>query len=161
MSNGRDTGYWAMVVALVVIYFLVHVGFGVTDRMPDLLTVAVLLAARRLSGAGAASVGLGIGVLQDSLALVAFGIGAIAKSVVGYAGARSRDLFVGDSFLFIAVYIFLGKWLHDLIYGLLARPIARGSFVSRAFLDAPVAALYAAGAGLAALLIYRLATRSR
>lgn len=160
MSNGRDTGYWIFVGALVVLYFLLHLGFGV-ERMPDLLTVAVLFAARRLSGAGAAAVGLLIGVLHDSLALTAFGIGAVVKAVIGFAGARSRDLFVGDSFIFMAAYLFLGKWLHDVLFGLIARDLARGSFVTRLLVDAPINAAYAALAGLLALLLYRLATSSR
>ena len=125
------------------------------------MTVAVLLGARRLGGAGAAALGLALGLLRDSLSLVAFGADAIVLTIIGYVGARSRDFFIGDSLLFVAVYLFVGQWAHDILYYLLAGSAMRGDAVMYLFVRAPLMALYSAAAGIVGLLIYRLVTGDR
>jgi hypothetical protein len=116
---------------------------------------------------GGAALGLGLGVLRDALALVGFGASAVALTVTGYLGARSRDLFVGDTTLFVAVYVFVGKWLHDLLYLAADSAVAHGGAVVRGgaagqlLVDAPLAALYAAGAGVLAVLAYHAVTGRR
>ena len=161
MSSRSRTSYWTFVVSLVALYLLLHIGLGLGARAPDLLTVAVLLAARRLNGAPAAAWGFALGLIQDALSLTLFGASAFTKSIIGFVGVRAREFFVGDSFLFIGLYLFGGKWLHDLIFSLVARDLARGTLTSRLLVDAPLAALYAAVTGLVALTIYRLLTRTR
>ncbi|MBX6362577.1 MAG: rod shape-determining protein MreD [Gemmatimonadetes bacterium] len=160
----RNWGFWAFITILAVLHFLLHLGLGLGATAPDLLTVAVLLAARRVSGAGAAVVGLVLGLIQDSLSLVAFGADAVVLAAIGFLGARSRDYFFGDSLLFVAVYLFLGKWVHDVLYHLLysALPSTTGADLRRVLLiDAPVAAVYAAIVGTLALLVYRATTKER
>ncbi len=70
-------------------------------------------------GAGAA-LGFFFGILEDAFSVLAFGASALAMTVVGILGARTRDLFVGDSLLFLFVYLALGKLLRDLIYWVVA-----------------------------------------
>ena len=79
----------------------------------------------------------------------------------GYVGARSRDLFIGDSLLFAALYLFLGKWLHDALYGLIAGAPGADGAVTRLLVQAPIAAAYAAVAGVAAMLVHRMVTGER
>ena len=160
MSDGRGT-YWGYIVLLVIVYFLLTIGLGLERWVPDLLTVALLLAARRLPGAGAAALGLALGLVRDAVAVDGFGADAIVLTVLGYVGARSRDLFEGDSLLFMAVYLFLGKWLHDIGYGLLAQGGPRGGLVDWLVLDRPMAAALAAAGGLVTLVLHRMATRAR
>ena len=161
MSSRSRASYWMFVISLVVLYLLLHIGLGFSARTPDLLTVAVLFAARRQNGAPAAATGFAIGLIQDALSLTYFGASALTKAIIGFVGVRAREFFVGDSFLFIGLYLFAGKWLHDVLFGFVARDVARGSLTTRLFMDAPLAALYAAGAGLVALTVYRLLTRTR
>jgi hypothetical protein len=61
----------------------------------------------------------------------------------------------------VGVYLFVGKWLHDALYYLIAGPTLRGDTVVRLFIQAPIAALYAAAAGVAVLTVYRLVTGER
>jgi cell shape-determining protein MreD len=110
-----------------------------------------------LSGSGAAGLGLALGLLNDALSLTAFGALALTYTIVGFAGARSRDLFEGDSLLFVAVYVFLGKWLRDLLYIMFTRSEPWSNLWS----GAPLAALYAALAAMVALTLYRAATSDR
>ncbi|MHB1168237.1 MAG: rod shape-determining protein MreD [Longimicrobiales bacterium] len=144
------SGFSIFVAVLILVHLLLHVGLGIGESAPDLMTVAVLLAARRMRATTAAILGLLLGVLEDSLALVSFGASAVAFSFIAVVGARSRDLFEGDSLLFVAVYLFLGKVLRDGIHVLLTA--AESDMLMS---STPLAALYATVSGLIALGVYR------
>ena len=162
MTVARGWSYGVLIALLVVIYFGLHLVLGLGDAVPDLLTVAVLLAARRLGGSAAAILGFGLGLLRDSLSLVAFGADTVALTLVGFLGPRSRDLFIGDSLGFVGAYLFIGKWLHDAVYHVVAASGGRWeTATSRLLIEAPLASLYAAAAGVVALLLYRLVTGER
>lgn len=161
MARPRGWTFWVFIGLLVFLHFFLHLGLGLAASAPDLLTVAVMLAARRLPGAGAAGLGLALGLLQDALSLLYFGAEAVAQAVLGFAGARTRDFFVGESILFVAGYLFVGKWLHDALFFLLARMGSGTEAVSRLLIQAPIAGLYAAACGMAALLLYRAVTNER
>lgn len=154
---GRSAYFSIFIALLVVLHFTLHLAIGWGGAAPDLLTVAALLAARRAPPAWAAGVGLVMGVLQDALSLVAFGASAVALSALCYIGARSRDLFEGESVLFIAVYLFLGKWSRDAVVYVLGQDPRVAPFEALV-LAAPLSALYAAAVGSLALTVFR-ATR--
>jgi rod shape-determining protein MreD len=154
MSRGT-WGSWFVIVLLVVAHLLLHVTFGIGRGAPDLLTLALLLGARRLSVGPAAALGLGLGLLQDSLSALAFGAASATYAVLGIVGSRSRDVFVGDSLLFMGLYLFAGKWLHDILYMVLADSVRSGEAVSAVLLDAPIGALYMTGVGLFVMGAYR------
>jgi rod shape-determining protein MreD len=147
--------FWLFVALLVAVHFALHLSLGLGGRAPDLLTVAVLLSARQVNGGAAAGVGFVAGLLEDAVSLGAFGAAAAVQSVIGYLGARSRELFVGESMLFLGLYFFLGAWLQDALYYGLAGVVRRGEPVEALLLNAPIQALYAAAAGLVAVTIYR------
>lgn len=153
--------FWLFMVLLVVLHFVLHLSLGLGRQAPDLLTLAVLLGARQLTGARAAGYGFALGLLEDAVSLGAFGAAVITNTVLGYLGARSRDLFVGDSLLFLGLYIFLGKWVGDALYYGLAEVVRRGDPVSALLLQAPLAALYLAAVGVVAILAYRSLARTR
>jgi len=155
MTSGRSWPFWLLVGLLVVGHFVLHLAIGLGATAPDLLTPAVLLAARRTRGAVAAGLGLGIGLLQDSLSLDSFGADAVTLTALGYLGSRSRDLFVGDSTGFLLVYLFVGKWLHDVIIYALSGMPGRTETVTWLLVFAPLAAVYAALAGVTAVAAYR------
>ncbi|HEY0810882.1 MAG TPA: rod shape-determining protein MreD [Longimicrobiales bacterium] len=157
MAQRSSTGFWIFIIVLVVLHFGVHVALGIRGLAPDFLTIALLLGSRRLSGAGAAGLGVGLGILNDSLSLTAFGALAVTYGIIGFLGARSRDLFEGDSLLFVAAYIFLGKWVRDFLYQVLAHTESWSYMWSGALL----AALYTAFAAVVALTLYRAATSDR
>jgi len=159
MASRTSGSFWVFIIILVVLHLVLHIAMGL-GRAPDLLTVALLLSARRLSGAGAAAVGLLLGVLLDALSLTAFGALAVAYTVIGFLGARSRDLFEGDSLIFVGVYVFIGMWLRSALYLLLTHSSLGepwGTLLTRA----PVASLYAAVAAMVALMLYRAVTGER
>ena len=147
--------FWMFVAVLAIAHFAFHLSLGVASAAPDFLTLAVLLAARQVPGGTAAGVGFGLGLLEDAVSLGAFGAATITQTVIGYLGARSRDLFVGDSAVFLGIYLFLGAWIQDALYFGLAGEVRRGEPVNALLVVAPLEALYVAAVGLAAVVLYR------
>lgn len=160
MATRSGASFWIFIAVLVIAHLVLHVALGLDRTAPDLATIAVLLAARTLSGAGAAAVGLVVGVLTDALSLVTFGAQALVNTVIGFLGARSRDLFEGDSLLFIGAYVFIGKWLRDTLYFVFTRAAYPNPW-TELLTAAPVAAAYAAFAAMVALTLFRGATGDR
>jgi rod shape-determining protein MreD len=156
----RSTAFWMFIGVLVLLHLMLRLGGGFTF-VPDLLVVAALLGARRLGGAWAAAYGFVLGVVADSLSTMAFGATAVAFVAVCYLGSRSRNLFEGDSFLFILVYAFFGTWLIEAIRWAVGGIVQRSALPSPLLTSAPLAALYTGLAAFGALLAYRAATGNR
>jgi rod shape-determining protein MreD len=148
---GRSLGTWVLVVALVIGHFVLHVGFGFGRGAPDLLTIGLLLAAREVGFGAAAVVGLVFGLLEDALSVLAFGANTVTMTVIGIAGAFTRDLFVGDSRVFVVSYFFVGKWMRDLLHWLMVGEGLRQPFASEVLVQGTVAAAYAALIGFVLL----------
>lgn len=142
---------WATVVVMALLHFLLHLGLGLGNLAPDLLTISLLLAAREVGMGTAAGIGFAFGILLDAFSLLAFGANTVAMTLLGAAGARTRDLFVGDSFFFVISYLFLGKWVKDLIFWVLVGEGIREPFVQAVLVEASVNALYAAAVGVLAV----------
>jgi rod shape-determining protein MreD len=139
---------WGTVAVLVFLHFLIHLGLGVGRKAPDLLTLALLIGARDLRMGTGAALGFVFGLLEDSFSVLTFGSNTIAMTVIGALGARTRDLFVGDSALFTVLYFFVGKWMHDLALWLLMGAALRESFLYAMLVQATLGALYLAVVGL-------------
>ncbi|MGE0159253.1 MAG: hypothetical protein AB7T31_07550 [Gemmatimonadales bacterium] len=147
----RATGTWILVIALVLAHFVLHVGLGLGRGAPDLLTIGLLVAAREVSLGAAAVVGLVFGLLEDALSILAFGANTVTMTAIGIAGAFTKDLFVGDSRSFVVSYLFVGKWMRDLLHWTLTSSDLRQPFFSEVVLQGTLAAAYAAIVGIALL----------
>ena len=148
-------------IVLVALHLFMRVGLGMEFWAPDLLTIGLLLAARRMPAGMAAGLGLLLGLIRDSVNISTFGSDMVVMTIMGYLGSRSRDYFVGDSVFFLAIYLFLGKWLHDALYFVVGRAIGTRDVVSSLLVEAPIAAAYSAFAGLIAYSAYRAFARER
>ena len=156
----RTTTFWTFIGILLLAHLTLRVGLGLAV-VPDLITVALLLGARRLGGWQAALYGLVLGLLADSLAVVGFASTAVAYVVVGYLGSRSRSFFEGESYLFIVLYVFLGGWLIDAIRFIVGGAAGRGVPFSYLVGDAALSALYLTVAAVASMIAYRAVTGHR
>lgn len=137
-----------LVVLLIVVHLTLHVGFGIAGAAPDLFTLALLIVARESHMAVAALWGLALGLLEDAQGLLAFGANAVALALVGAAGARTREFFVGDSYLFVGLYLFLGKFARDVVYWVAMGSDDRADGLGSLVLDAGAGALYMTLVGL-------------
>lgn len=145
--KGRPVVYM-VAGALVLLHFLLHVGLGIGAAAPDLLTVALLLVSREVGIGAAAGVGLVLGMLEDALSVLAFGVNSMAMTLVGIAGGTTRDLFVGDSLAFLVSYFVLGKFARDLVAWVLMGAALREPFVTRVLVEGLLGGMYAALVGI-------------
>ena len=137
-----------LVPAFAVLHFSLHLGMGIGRGAPDLLTVALLLAAREVGLGPAGGIGFFFGLMEDSFSVLAFGANTLAMTVVGILGARTRDLFVGESPLFFFWYLAIGIWLKGLVHWVVAGEGLREPFLNAVLVDGTVAALYGAVVGV-------------
>lgn len=147
---------WILVGVLFALHFVLHVGLGIGRAAPDLLTIALLLVARDVGVGTAAGVGLFFGLLEDSLSVLAFGANSVTMTAVGILGALTRDLFVGDSRLFVVSYLFIGKLTRDFAHWVLVGEELREPFMDGVIVQGGSGALYAAAIGLGLTLFIRL-----
>ena len=144
-------GAWrvgATVGVLALVHFLLHLGLGLGNAAPDLLTISLLLAAREVGMGSAAGIGFAFGLLLDAFGLLGFGANTIAMTILGTAGSRTRDWFVGDSFFFVISYLFLGKWLKDLLHWIAVGEGIREPFVHAILVGSTLNAVYVAAVGV-------------
>ena len=144
---------WVVVLGLFVLHFVLHVGFGFGIGAPDLLTVALLLGAREMGVGGGAGLGFLFGLLEDALSVLAFGANSVAMTVLGLAGATTRDLFVGDSLVFLVSYFVLGKFTRDLLHWIVVGGTLREPFVQHVLVEGLLGGVYAAVVGVAVMAV--------
>ena len=156
MTEGTRWQFAVFLVLLVLLHFVLRVGLGLGPYAPNLLVVALLLGARRYRAGGAAGLGVLLGLLDGAVNPFTMGATSLVLAVLGYLGSRSREVLAGDSPVLLALYLFAGKWLFDiLLFALLATRGLAGS-PTELLLSAPLSALYAAAAGVAAVAAYRV-----
>ncbi len=139
---------WLVVGFLFCLHFVLHVGLGLGPEAPDLLTVALLLAAREVDLGRAAGTGLVFGLLEDALSVLSFGANAVSMTLLGSLGALTRDLFVGDSLLFLVSYFVVGKWLRDLVHWMMVGEGLRQPFMDQVVVQGAIGGIYAAVVGI-------------
>lgn len=145
---------------LVVLHFLLHVGLGIGGAAPDLLVVALLLVSREVGIGTAAGIGFAFGLLEDALSVLAFGVNSVAMALVGLAGGTTRNLFVGDSLVFLISYFVLGKFVRDFLAWVLMGSALRGPFVAQVLVEGLLGGVYAAVVGIALMAATGLWTES-
>jgi cell shape-determining protein MreD len=150
----RTTTFWVFMGILVLLHLVLRLALGFT-LVPDLIVVAALLGARRLGAVGAAVYGLLLGILADSLAMVAFGATSVAFVIVCFLGSRSRNFFEGESYPFLAFYAFFGAWLVEAIRFVAGGAMARGQEPMLLLTEGALLALYTAITAVVAMLAYR------
>ncbi len=150
----RRLGFYRTILCLLpVLHFLLHVGFGMGRGAPDLLAVGLLLLAREVRTGTAAGIGFFLGLLEDAFSLLAFGANALACTLLGVLGSRSRELFVGESLLFLVSYLLLGTWLRAALHWVVAGDDVRRDATQALLIEGPMDAVYAALVGVLILLV--------
>lgn len=143
MGRERPLLFALLLFLLVSLHFTLRPLWVSWQVAPDFLVCALLLAARSLRVGVAASLGFLLGLLEDAVAITNFGVGSLVFTVVAALGSWSRDVFLGDEPLFIAAYLFVGKWGVDVAVLILTGGV---SWLP-AFVLAPASALITATAG--------------
>ena len=116
----------------------------------DFLIVALLLGAVRLRPGSAAVYGFLLGLVADSLAVGGFGASALGMSIVGFAASWLKAVFFADNLALNGFFLFLAKWVFDLIVLLVGIRAANG-IAMQIFVWSPLSAAVTAVAGVIAL----------
>jgi rod shape-determining protein MreD len=114
----------------------------------DFLLVALLYGSVRMRPGLAAVYGFLLGLAADSLALSAFGASALAMSIVGFSASWLKAVFFADNLALNAFFLFLGKWLFDLIFLVAMHNMPPGDFVVQVFVWSTLSAVVTAVAGV-------------
>jgi rod shape-determining protein MreD len=130
---------------------------GLGREAPDLLSVALLLAVREMGMGPGGGLGFFLGLLEDAFSVLAFGANALSMTVVGILGARTRDLFVGESLGFYFWYLTIGIFARNLIHWVVAGEGLREPFLNAVLMNGSVAALYGGVLGAVLVLPFRRA----
>ncbi|MBI2408473.1 MAG: rod shape-determining protein MreD [Gemmatimonadetes bacterium] len=154
MNAARGFWFTVVVLALIVLHYTLR---PVLDwrASVDFLAIAVLLVAVRARPGIATAVGFAIGLTADAMTPEAFGAGALAFCVVAYAASSLKAAFFADNLALNAVFVFLGKWLSDLIFLAAEHRLGASEFLAQALLWSPLAAAVTALAGLAVFVVAR------
>jgi len=121
----------------------------------DFLLIALVFGAVRMRPAGAAVYGFVLGLAADSLALGAFGAGALAATIVAFAASWLKAVFFADNLALNGFFLFVGKWLFDLVYVLMAQRMHGTEMLMQIVVWSPLAAAVTALAGVVATTVLR------
>ena len=117
----------------------------------DFLIVALLLGSVRLRPGAAAVYGFLLGLVSDSLAVGAFGASALAMSLVGFGASWLKAVFFADNLVLNGFFLFLAKWVFDLIYLIVGHRAQGAELLMQIFVWSPLWAAVTAAAGVIAL----------
>jgi rod shape-determining protein MreD len=117
----------------------------------DFLIVALLLGSVRLRPGAAAVYGFLLGLVSDSLAVSAFGASALAMSLVGFGASWLKAVFFADNLVLNGFFLFLAKWVFDLIFLLVGHRAQGAELLMQIFVWSPLSAAVTAAAGVIAL----------
>jgi rod shape-determining protein MreD len=121
----------------------------------DFLLIALVFGAVRMRPAGAAVYGFILGLAADALSLGAFGAGALAATLVAYAASWLKAVFFADNLALNAFFLFVGKWVFDLVYVLMERRMHGTEMLMQIVVWSPLAAAVTALAGVLAVTVLR------
>jgi rod shape-determining protein MreD len=121
----------------------------------DFLLIALVFGAVRMRPAAAAVYGFLLGLATDSLSLGAFGAGALAATIVGFSASWLKAVFFADNLALNAFFLFVGKWLFDLVYVLMERRMHGIEMLMQIIVWSPLAAAVTAVAGVIAITVLR------
>jgi rod shape-determining protein MreD len=141
-------------IILIVLHYTLRPLLGWRASI-DFLLIALVFGAVRMRPAGAALYGFVLGIAADSLALGAFGAGALAATIVAFSASWLKAVFFADNLALNAFFLFVGKWLFDLVYVLMERRMHGVEMLMQIIVWSPLAAAVTAVAGAIAITMLR------
>ena len=141
-------------LVLIVLHYTLRPLLGWRAAI-DFLLIALVFGAVRMRPAAAAVYGFVLGIASDSLALGAFGGFALAGTVVGFAASYLKAVFFADNLALNGFFLFIGKWVFDLVYVLMERRMHGTELLMQIMVWSPLAAAITALAGVVAVAVLR------
>ena len=127
----------------------------------DFLIIALLLASVRVRPGVAAMFGFVLGLASDSVALGAFGAGALAMTLIGFSWSRLKAVFFADHVLLNGFFLFLGKWAYEILMNLVEHRLHGAELLMQILVWSSLSAAVTAVAGVIALMLLRPVLETR
>ena len=145
---------------IVVCAILIALHYGLRPLLGwrasvDFMIVALVIGAIRMRPGAAAVLGFLLGLLSDSLAVGAFGAAALGMSVVGFGASWLKAVFFADNLALNGFFLFLGKWLFDIIFLVVGHRVHGAELAMQMFVWSPLSGAVTAAAGVAVLSLLR------
>jgi len=151
---GAATRTTIVCLLLVVLHYTLRPLLGWRAGI-DFLLIALVVGAVRMRPGAAALFGFVLGMTADALALSAFGAGAFAMTIIGFSASWLKAVFFADNLALNAFFLFLGKWLFDVLFLIAERRLAGAELAMQVFVWSSLAAAVTALAGVVALALLR------
>lgn len=139
---------------LIVLHYTLRPLLGWRTSI-DFLLIALVFGAVRVRPASAAIYGFVLGLGADSLALGAFGAGALAATIVAFSASYLKAVFFADNLALNGFFLFLGKWLFDLVYVLMERRMHGMEMLMQIIVWTPLSSAVTAVAGVIAITVLK------
>jgi rod shape-determining protein MreD len=122
----------------------------------DFLLIALLFGSVRMRPGVAALYGVLLGLVSDSLGVTAFGASALGMSVVAFAASWLKAVFFADNLALNGFFLFIGKWVFDLVFLIAAHHRTQGGeLIMQILVWSPLSAAVTSVAGVFALVLLR------
>ena len=145
---------------LIMLHYTVRPLLG--WRAPiDFMLIAALFGAVRMRPGWAAVYGLLLGLTADALAVNGFGAAALSMTVVAYGASWLKAVFFADNLALNAFFLFVGKWVFDLIVVLAGHRLSGSDLAMQVLVWSPLSAAITALAGALVLTLLRPLTEPR
>ena len=145
---------------LIVLHFTLRPLLGWRAGI-DFLLIALVFGAVRMRPGVAAVYGLLLGLASDSLAVNTFGASGIGMTVVGYGSSYLKAVFFADNVALNGFFLFIGKWIFDVIFFLVSRQLGGTELVMQLLVWSSLSAAVTAIAGVLALTLLRPVLEAR
>ena len=154
MNPWRPLRFLFAFALLVMLHYSLRPLLGWRAEM-DFLVIALLLAAVRVRPGVAAIIGFLLGLVADALTPGSYGASALAMSGIAFAASWLKAAFFADNLALNGFFLFLGKWLFDVLFFLVERRVHGGELVMQLFVWSALSAAVTALAGVLALMVMR------
>jgi rod shape-determining protein MreD len=141
-------------IILIVLHFTVRPLLGWRASI-DFMLIAVVFGAVRMRPGVGAVYGLLLGLLSDSLTVSSFGAGGAALAIVGFGASWLKAVFFADNLVLNGFFLFLGKWVFDLVFVLLERRMGGVELLMQVLVWSSLSAAVTALAGVIVLTLLR------
>jgi rod shape-determining protein MreD len=137
-----------IILLLLSLQVLFHSIFGLVEALPDLIPVALAVAAIRWGITGAAIAGFLAGVVEDSFATSLLGLNSLSWTLAGTIGSTIRSSLYGNRIAVAVILVAVLKVIHEIVYYVVYLWNTPGEILTRIFLHIPIASIYSAGMAL-------------
>jgi rod shape-determining protein MreD len=154
MNLARALWIAGWLVVLVLLQFTLRPLLGWRVQV-DFLVIALLVIAIRTRPALGAFCGFVLGVITDSLSPEAFGAGALAMGLIGFASSWLKAAFFTENLLLNGLFVLAGKWAYDIVYIIAQHRLSAGDMARQLLIWSPLDAVLTGLVGIAVLVVSR------